>query len=129
MLSTSDISIEKVLQTSHYQLIQDTTDEGNPCNYLIVPLSYQQDLLAVLTIYQCGGDRPWQDEDIQLIAGVAEQAALALSQAKLYQHLQEKQEQIRAELEVARQIQHNLLRQSLPEIKGAKVTSLLLSCS
>ncbi|BAZ49468.1 response regulator receiver modulated serine phosphatase with GAF sensor [Nostoc sp. NIES-4103] len=117
-----DISIEKVLQTSQYQLIQDTTHEGNPYSYLVVPLSYQQDLLAVLTIYQCGGDRRrWQDEDIQLIASVAEQAALALSQAKLYQHLQEKQEQIRAELEVARQIQHNLLRQSLPDIKGAKL--------
>ncbi|RCJ39197.1 fused response regulator/phosphatase [Nostoc minutum NIES-26] len=117
----SDISIEKVLETSHYQLTQDITYEGNACNYLVVPLSYQQHLLAVLTVYQCGGDRPWQEEDIQLIAGVAEQAALALSQAKLYQHLQEKQEQIRVELEVARQIQHNLLRQSLPEIKGAKL--------
>ncbi|MFN6566234.1 SpoIIE family protein phosphatase [Dendronalium sp. ChiSLP03b] len=116
-----DISIEKVLETSHYQLTQDITYEGNACNYLVVPLSYQQHLLAVLTVYQCGGDRPWQEEDIQLIAGVAEQAALALSQAKLYQHLQEKQEQIRVELEVARQIQHNLLRQSLPEIKGAKL--------
>ncbi|MBH8572033.1 SpoIIE family protein phosphatase [Nostocaceae cyanobacterium CENA369] len=116
-----DISIEKVLETSHYQLTQDINYEGNACNYLVVPLSYQQHLLAVLTVYQCGGDRPWQEEDIQLIAGVAEQAALALSQAKLYQHLQEKQEQIRAELEVARQIQHNLLRQSLPEIKGAKL--------
>lgn len=116
-----NLSIEKVLETSHYQLTQDTTHDGNPCNYLVVPLSYQQHLLAVLTVYQCGSDRPWQEEDIQLIAGVAEQAALALSQAKLYQHLQEKQEQIRAELEVARQIQHNLLRQSLPEIKGAKL--------
>jgi serine phosphatase RsbU (regulator of sigma subunit)/FixJ family two-component response regulator len=112
--------IEKVLETRQYQLTQDI-DDGNPCHQLVVPLSYQQHLLAVLAIYQRGHDHPWQDEDIQLIAGVAEQAALALSQAKLYQRLQEKQHQIRVELEVARQIQNNLLRQSLPDIKGVKV--------
>ncbi len=75
----------------------------------------------MLTLHQWGRNCSWEDEDIQLIVGVAEQAALALSQAKLYQRLQEKQQQTRTELEVARQIQNNLLRQSLPEIKGVKV--------
>ncbi|MBD2530188.1 SpoIIE family protein phosphatase [Nostoc flagelliforme FACHB-838] len=114
------VLIEKVLETRHYQLAQDVYN-GNPCHNLVVPLSYHQHLLAVLALHQWGSDRPWQDEDIQLIAGVAEQAALALSQAKLYQRLQEKQQQIHTELEVARQIQYNLLRQSLPDIKGVKV--------
>jgi serine phosphatase RsbU (regulator of sigma subunit)/CheY-like chemotaxis protein len=112
--------IEQVLATQNYQLIQSTHD-GNSCHQLVVPLTYQKQLLAVLTLYQWGSDRPWQDEDIQLISGVAEQAALALSQAKLYQTLQEKQEQTRIELEVARQIQHNLLRQELPGIPGTKL--------
>ncbi|MDZ8185394.1 MAG: SpoIIE family protein phosphatase [Nostoc sp. ChiSLP02] len=112
--------IEKVLQTRDYQLAQEIYD-GNPCHHLVVPLSYQQHLVAVLALHQWGRDLPWQDEDIQLIVGVAEQAALALSQAKLYQRLQEKQRQIHNELEVARQIQYNLLRQSLPDIKGVKV--------
>ena len=114
------VLIEKVLETGHYQLAQDVY-EGNPSHHLVVPLSYQQHLLAVLVLHQWGRDRLWQDEDIQLIAGVAEQAALALSQAKLYQRLQEKQQQIHNELEVARQIQYNLLRQTLPDIKGVKV--------
>ncbi|AFY33228.1 SpoIIE family protein phosphatase [Calothrix sp. PCC 7507] len=112
--------IEKVLETRHYQLTEDTY-EGKTCRQLVVPLSYQQHLLAVLALYQKGRDYPWQDEDIQLITGVTEQAALALSQAKLYQRLQEKQQQLQNELEVARQIQHNLLRQSLPDIQGARV--------
>jgi serine phosphatase RsbU (regulator of sigma subunit)/FixJ family two-component response regulator len=112
--------IEKVLETRHYQLTENTYN-GQPYNQLIIPISYQQHLLAVLAIYQCGRNCSWQTEDIQLITGVAEQAALALSQVKLYQSLQEKQEQIRAELEVARQIQNNLLRQTLPDIKGVKL--------
>jgi len=114
------ILIEKVLETRHYQLTQDTY-EDKTCHQLVVPLSYQQHLLAVLALYQKEREDPWQEEDIRLIADVAEQAALALSQAKLYQRLQEKQQQIQNELEVARQIQNNLLRQSLPDIKGAKV--------
>lgn len=112
--------IEKVLATQHYQLSQSSVD-GKSCHQLVVPLTYQQHLQAVLALHSSGQNRLWQEEDIQLITGVADQAALALSQAKLYQSLQEKQAQIRTELEVARQIQNNLLRQSLPDIKGAKV--------
>ena len=119
-LFNPSVLIEKVLETRHYQLAEDVYN-GKPSHHLVVPLSYQQHLLAVLALHQWGRDRPWQDEDIQLIVGVAEQAALALSQAKLYQRLQEKQQQIHNELEVARQIQYNLLRQTLPDIKGVKV--------
>ena len=112
--------IGEVFQTHHYQ-IKDDIYENIPCQNLVVPLIYQQHLLAIIAICKLGSDHIWQQEDIQLITGVAEQAALALSQAKLYQSLQEKQRQIHLELEVARQIQHNLLRQTLPEMAGVKV--------
>jgi serine phosphatase RsbU (regulator of sigma subunit)/FixJ family two-component response regulator len=112
--------ISEVFQTHHYQITEDTYNDI-PCQHLVVPLIYQQHLLAIVAICKLGNNHVWHQEDIQLITGVAEQAALALSQAKLYQSLQEKQEQINLELEVARQIQHNLLRQSLPEMTGVKV--------
>jgi serine phosphatase RsbU (regulator of sigma subunit)/CheY-like chemotaxis protein len=117
--------IEKVIETHHYQLTEHS-DEENPCYQLVVPLIYQQQLLAVLTLCQCKYHRPWREEEVNLIAGVAEQAALALSQAKLYQRLQENQEKITIELEVARQIQNNLLRQTLPEMKGTKIQACCL---
>ena len=113
--------MEKVLASRNCEVAQFTSDDGESFQQLAVPLIYQQHLQAILVLYQQYGERNWLDEDIELISGVAEQAALALSQAKLYQSLQQKQEQIHAELEVARQIQHNLLRQSLPEIEGLKV--------
>ena len=112
--------IDKALQSGEYQLGQDF-EQSESWQQLAVPLIYQQKLLAVLVLYQQSNNCPWQVEDISLIKSVSEQAALALSQAKLYQRLQEKQHQISAELEVARQIQHNLLRQSLPELKNARV--------
>lgn len=122
--------IEKVMVSRKCEVAELTSDDGESYQQLAVPLIYQQHLQAILVLHQHYGDdqskavpayRNWQHEDLELISGVAEQAALALSQAKLYQRLQQKQEQIHAELEVARQIQHNLLRQSLPEIEGVKV--------
>jgi serine phosphatase RsbU (regulator of sigma subunit)/FixJ family two-component response regulator len=89
--------------------------------HLVVPLTYQQDLLAILSMHRTEDNTPWSDEDVELIQGVAEQAALAISQAKLYQRTQQQAEQIRAELSVARQIQTNLLRQTLPVLDNLKV--------
>lgn len=55
---------------------------------ILVPLQYQQEILAVLALHQCGQARPWQDDEVQLLSMVASQAALALSQARAYEQLQ-----------------------------------------
>ncbi|WP_293150474.1 MULTISPECIES: SpoIIE family protein phosphatase [unclassified Microcoleus] len=94
--------------------------DGNSVE-IAVPLTYQQDLLAVLALCQQGGTNPWSGEEIELIEGVAAQAALALSQAKLYQRTLDLANQMQNELEVARQIQTNLLRQSWPDFETVRV--------
>lgn len=105
----------RTLQVKHNE------DNGSSSMQIVVPLIYQKEFLAVLSLYQDGSSSPWSSEDIQLIEGVAEQAALALSQAKLYQRTQEQAEKMRAELEVARQIQTNLLRQSWPKLENVRI--------
>ncbi len=95
--------------------------EGGNSVEIAVPLTYQQELLAVLALCQIGGANPWSAEDIELIEGVAAQAALALSQAKLYQRTLDLAKQMQNELEVARQIQTNLLRQSWPDFETVRV--------
>lgn len=97
------------------------SSEGDRSVQVVVPLTYQQEMLAALALCQEGSTNPWSAEDIQLIEGVAEQAALALSQAKLYQRTLDLAQQMRNELEVARQIQTNLLRQSWPDFETVKV--------
>lgn len=113
-----DRLVQSVLQERQSQLVQ---DDDNSLSHLVVPLIYQQDILAVLALYQAGNDTPWSSEDVRLVELVAEQAALALSQARLYQRTQEQAQKMLAELDVARQIQSNLLRQSLPESDHEKV--------
>ncbi|WP_416670673.1 SpoIIE family protein phosphatase [Egbenema bharatensis] len=107
------------LEQRQIQIHQDTSAE--PFTQLIVPLTYQQEVLAVLVLFQFGPGHSWTTGEIQLIQGVAEQAALAISQAKLYQRIQQQTEQMRTELAVARQIQMNLLRQSWSTSESVRV--------
>ncbi|MFE1748650.1 SpoIIE family protein phosphatase [Coleofasciculus sp. H7-2] len=116
----SDSLLQAALESRKIQLAQGEQG-GTSYTQLGVPLIFQQQVLSVLCLYQENSDRLWAPEEVQLIEGVAEQAALALSQAKLYQRTQQQAQQMRAELEVARQIQNNLLRQSWPEVDGMQV--------
>jgi len=54
---------------------------------LIVPLILQQEPMAVLALHQCHQPRYWQDDEVQLVIMVADQAALALSQARAYEQV------------------------------------------
>ncbi len=114
-----DPLIVQTLQSRHIQVAQPL--DPNLPRPLIVPLTYQQEFLAILALWRSPHQPPWTPEDIDLIQGVAEPTALALSQAKLYQRTQNQAEQMRAELAVACQIQTNLLRQSWPQIDGIRV--------
>lgn len=52
---------------------------------LLVPLFYRLELMAVLALHQCHQPRFWQNHEVQLVVTVADQAALALSQARSYE--------------------------------------------
>jgi len=54
---------------------------------LIVPLISQQELMAVLALHRCKEPYFWQNDEIQLVVMVADQAALALSQARAYEQV------------------------------------------
>ncbi|MEP6489738.1 SpoIIE family protein phosphatase [Microcoleus vaginatus GB2-A3] len=110
----------QAVATRQTQVNSNSGGHGNSVE-IAVPLTYQQELLAVLALCQIGGTNPWSAEDIELIEGVAAQAALALSQAKLYQRTLDLAKQMQNELEVARQIQTNLLRQSWPDFETVRV--------
>ncbi|MDZ8189944.1 MAG: response regulator [Nostoc sp. ChiSLP02] len=60
---------------------------ANICSSLVVPLICQQELMAVLALHQCSVPRLWGDDEVQLVMMVADQAALALSQAYAYEQV------------------------------------------
>jgi len=110
--------VQAVLSSGQSEI---TTEEETGLMRVVIPLTYQQEMLAILVLDRLNAEAPWTDQDIELIKLVAEQSALALSQARLYQRTQEQAEKMLAELEVARQIQFNLLRQDLPATDRERV--------
>jgi GAF domain-containing protein/class 3 adenylate cyclase/ActR/RegA family two-component response regulator len=54
---------------------------------LVVPLILRQELMAVLALHQCYESRVWSDDEVKLVMMVADQAALALSQAYAYEQV------------------------------------------
>lgn len=55
---------------------------------LVVPLISRQELMAVLALHQCNQPRLWEEDDVHLVMMVADQASLALSQARAYEQVQ-----------------------------------------
>lgn len=54
---------------------------------LVVPLTYQNELMAVLALHHIRAAHEWNQDDVQLINLVADQVALALSQARTYEQV------------------------------------------
>ncbi|MGD1858975.1 MAG: SpoIIE family protein phosphatase [Leptolyngbyaceae cyanobacterium] len=124
-LASHSLSLsENVLSSGNFKV--DTVKLDSPLTSLAVPLRYQQTTLAIVILYHVAEDDGWLDATAKLLNSVAEQIALAISQAKLYQRIQIQTQQMRAELEVARQIQTNLLRQSVPDIENIRVQARCL---
>ena len=79
-----DATIDELIQ-SHGLQRQQAYQAADIRSSLMVPLICQQELMAVLALHQCGEFRQWQQDEVELISVVADQAALALSQAYSYE--------------------------------------------
>jgi serine phosphatase RsbU (regulator of sigma subunit)/CheY-like chemotaxis protein len=97
-----------------------TTDDLS-ITRIVVPFLDQGKSMATICLYKQTKSRKWENDAIDLLKNVSEQVALAISHAQLYQRIHRQSVQMRAELEVARQIQGNLLHQSWPELPGIKI--------
>jgi GAF domain-containing protein/class 3 adenylate cyclase/FixJ family two-component response regulator len=104
-LNATNTLVQTVWETRELQIIDHVKDDqrfqdkdisggttaafaaANIRSSLIVPLIWQQKLTAVLALHQCFQDRIWGEEEIQLVLVVADQAALALSQAYAYEQV------------------------------------------
>ncbi len=83
VLVINDVKLDDRLQGNIALAYQAT----NICSSLVVPLIWQQELIAVLALHQCQQPRLWRDLEVQLVVTVADQAALALAQARAYNHI------------------------------------------
>ncbi len=93
----NDVTLDDRLSVAEqYRLLEEIPDQqsrrlayqqANIRSSLIVPLISQQSLIAVMALHQCHEPYQWEDDEIQLVVMVADQAALALSQARAFEQL------------------------------------------
>ncbi|AFY40437.1 adenylate/guanylate cyclase with GAF sensor(s) [[Leptolyngbya] sp. PCC 7376] len=56
---------------------------------LIVPLMFQDETSALLALHHCDIPHRWEEDEVQLVKMVADQAVLAISQARAYEKVQD----------------------------------------
>jgi len=74
-VSTDDLS------DCHREFLQSLQVQAN----LIIPINISLQVWGLLIAHQCDGPRDWQDAEIDLLQQLADQAAIAIQQAQLYE--------------------------------------------
>ena len=87
---------------------------------VVVPLLCNQALWGLLCIHQCDAARHWQQSEIDLIQQLANQLAIAIQQASLY-------EQMQSELVIRKQAELKLQQQAQREHLLASITQRVRS--
>jgi len=87
-----------------------------------VPLQLKGECIGVVYVDSRIQTGIFSKEDIELLEGIASSAAIAIENARLYKVAIEKG-RLERELQVAREVQMNLIPRSLPEMPGWKFTA------
>lgn len=68
--------------------IQSITTDYSIQSLMIMPLFYQQTYFGGIGLHQCNHPRTWTTDELTLVQAVADQCAIAIHQANLYQQAQ-----------------------------------------
>ncbi|MEA5515346.1 GAF domain-containing protein [Nodularia sp. UHCC 0506] len=111
------------------------TDSLNDCNReflqniqvqanLIVPINISEELWGLLIAHQCHAPRNWQDTEIDLLQQLADQAAIAIQQCKLYEQSCTAEIQAKAKATQLEQALSELRETQAKLIQAEKMSSL-----
>ncbi|MGF1573910.1 MAG: SpoIIE family protein phosphatase [Sumerlaeia bacterium] len=92
---------------------------------MVAPLIYKEQSLGVVYLDTNTRAFPYMEPDLELLTGIANQAAVAIVNAKLHSQLVE-QHKVAREMEIARTIQMNLLPKVYPSLPGYDVSAMSL---
>ena len=90
---------------------------GNSHSLLAVPLSVKGDVLGVMVLEEADTPRRSRDRRLEIITGIAQQAALAVQNDRLQREMAER-ERLERELQLAHEIQQTFMPSQLPDLPG-----------
>lgn len=97
-----------------------------PVPLLLSPLKVKEKVLGILSLADKPGSSSYQASEWKLLAAISAQAAMAIHNSLLVRELQEN-ERIRKEMEIAGEIQENLLPRGSPRLEGVDIASRCVS--
>ena len=92
---------------------------------MVAPIIYKSDTLGVVYIDTRTRLMPFTQEELELLTGITNQAAMAIMNARLHAQLVE-QHKLAREMEIARTIQMNLLPKVYPNLPGYDISAMSL---
>jgi serine phosphatase RsbU (regulator of sigma subunit) len=108
-----------VLENPKYKAISQACVEEfeSVCASLMVPLVFQDRVIGLLNLAEKKSGKAYNRQDIDLLHAVANQGAVAIENARLFQENLEKQ-RMEEELNIARDLQTSMLPASCPQVPG-----------
>jgi len=88
---------------------------------LLVPMRFGNDVIGVMVLANRTGNSRFADSDLNLAQALAAQASVPIHYAGLQEALEQKR-QLDRDMQIARQIQHSLLPQSLPWLPSVELS-------
>lgn len=90
------------------------------------PMKMGEEALGVINVTDRSDNRPFTEDDLQLLTTLSNQAAAYLHIGKLMEERQAAQ-RIKQQLEIARQIQYRLIPQDAPQLEGLDISGRLIT--
>jgi phosphoserine phosphatase RsbU/P len=113
-----------MLEDPKYKAISQPCAEAfeSVCASLMIPLVFQDKVIGLMNLAEKKSGKAYNRQDIDLLHAVANQGAVAIENARLFQENLEKQ-RMEEELNIARDLQMSMLPVTCPEIKGFKIAA------
>ncbi len=92
---------------------------------MVAPLIFKGESIGVIYVDTSSRTAAYTDEELDLLTSIANQAAVAITNAKLQSQLVE-QHKLAREMEIARNIQTNLLPKTYPDLPGYQLSAMSL---
>jgi len=90
---------------------------------LIIPMVFQERVIGLLSLGEKKSGKSYNREDIELLRTIANQGAVAIENAMLFQENLEKQ-RMEEELNIARDLQMSMLPAECPELEGFQIAAV-----
>ncbi|MCT7956384.1 GAF domain-containing sensor histidine kinase [Laspinema palackyanum] len=108
------------LNTCHAEFLEQLQVKAN----LIVPINMPDHLWGLLIAHECHSNRHWTQGEIELLEQLGHQMAIAISQAELYQKVQDSAAQYQAQAEQLERTLQELKATQQQLIQSEKLSSL-----